>query len=219
MTIQINDPLMDRSMSGWIHNTARQNYWRVARWYDLSDLIQDGYLAYAKCRSRYGHIFGNPPTNEERRWFMSLVQRIYCNRIYDLSIERPRTNELEDAWLSEGDEQAFAGAPDCGIASDVEIGGVLSSLPSELRQLVTALASDVSAGYRRSRLRTTETAKGSVRVQRGRKALRETRNEFFCRLIGLDPAQTNLAQQLSDYLSLTWRMIRIWTCGPSKMEV
>src|ERR1700730_17047043 len=98
--IYINDPLMDRSMSGWIVYTARQNYWRVMRWYDLSDLIQDGYLAFAKCKARYGHLFSNPPTHDERKWFMALVKTTYSNHIYDLAMAKTRCTEATEAWLA-----------------------------------------------------------------------------------------------------------------------
>ncbi len=201
MTIKINDPLMDRSMSGWIHNTARQNYWRVAKWYDLSDLIQDGYLAFAKCRSRYGHRFGTPPTKEERKWFMALVQTTFCNHIYDLATARSRGSETTEAWLSEGQAQQLADVPATDIATDVEVGSVLTTLTAELSQLVLALINDPSARHRRTRLRTRRTATGAVRVQKGRRFIRETQNEFYCRLIGADPRSVNLTQQIADHFT------------------
>jgi hypothetical protein len=209
-TIRINDPLMDRSMSGWIVNEARRNYWRVARWYDLADLVQDGYLAYAKCKARYGHLFNNPPTKDERKWFMALVQRTYHNHIYDLAMERTNTNEATEAWLAENEEKQAASVPANDIADAT---AVLLRVPAEIGALIAALAGDINEGYRRSHLRTqtkvtvaygakgTAHASQSTRVTRGRKGLRETTNQLYCRLIGADSDRTNMVGLVDEYLS------------------
>jgi DNA-directed RNA polymerase specialized sigma24 family protein len=192
-TIRINDPLMDRSMSGWIVNEARRNYWRVARWYDLADLVQDGYLSYAKCKARYGHLFNNPPTKGERKWFMALVQRTFHNHIYDLAMEKTHCPEVTEAWLAEKEEKQAASVPANDIA---DAAAVLLRAPAEIGALIAALARDINEGYRRSHLRTrtkvtvaygakgTAHASQSTRVMKGRKGLRETTGEFYRRIVG-----------------------------------
>lgn len=42
---------------------------------------------------------------------------------------------------------------------------------------------------------------GSTRVRMGRRALRETTNEFYCRLLGLDPRNNDVRGMVRDYLS------------------
>src|SRR3974390_506351 len=90
-----SDPYLDRAMRGWIINHAKRQYWRVAAWYDLADLIQDGFLCYYKCKARYTNLtFLNHPLPEDKRRFMSLVQRAFANHITNLANRRTETPEL-----------------------------------------------------------------------------------------------------------------------------
>lgn len=194
---QINDPLMDQGMQGWIVNQARENYWRVARWYDLSDLVQDGYVAFAKCKKAYGHLFATPPTEEERKWFMCLVKTTYLNHIYDLAMSHTRCLEATEAWLAESDEKQMISA----WASDIAAASVvISQMPSELKALVASLA-EHGNDYRKSRLRKQKTANGATRVVKGRKALRETTNQLYCRLAGLDADEVDLSKQIAEHFA------------------
>ena len=43
------DPFFDAGVRGWIVKTAYKHYWRVSSYYEFDDLVQDGYLCYAKC--------------------------------------------------------------------------------------------------------------------------------------------------------------------------
>jgi hypothetical protein len=155
-------------------------------------------------------LFGNPPTEDERKWFMALVQRTFHNRIYDLAMEKTNSNEATEAWLAENEEKAMAAVPANDIADAT---AVLLRAPAEIGALIAALASDLNEGYRRSRLHTrtkvavtfgtkgTAHASRSTRVTKGRKGLRETTNQLYCRLVGADPAQTNMVRLIDEYLS------------------
>jgi hypothetical protein len=129
------DPLLDRTMRGWIYKTAVKNYWRVASWYDLADLVQDGYLCYAKCRSKYFQNKDNLTEDERRRWFMSLVQTTFINHITDLAWKRTRTLE-----------RSFAKLDIDGIDTPVEVGMdlmvALKQAPKEIKELLHILISD-----------------------------------------------------------------------------
>lgn len=174
---------LDKGLRGWIVNTAKRNHWRVAAWYDLEDLIQDGYVCYAKCNQRYGHV-------RDQAHFMALVKTTYIHHITDLANNRTncletlvdtsharrkavsknyRLNEYEDAndMLSR-----LAG----GVHPDAEFVAMLHSLPKELKLLLTCLLND---------------AKYHPYI-RGKDGTFETNNEFFCRLIGADPMKVNL---------------------------
>lgn len=87
---------LDEGMKRWIYRTARRHYWRVASWYDLDDLIQEGFLAYQKCQVKYARLARKRnPRPEDRRNFMALVMRAFENRIHDLASKR--TIQTEDA--------------------------------------------------------------------------------------------------------------------------
>lgn len=71
---------LPKSVVGWIYKHAARNFWRVADWYDLDDLIQDGLLMAYKCRERYGESGKDldPPH------FMALVKSTFQHHIGDL---------------------------------------------------------------------------------------------------------------------------------------
>lgn len=61
---------------GWIHNHAKKNLWRVAAWYEIDDLIQDGLMIALKCRDHYGDV--------EPKHYMRLVQTSFYNHMGQL---------------------------------------------------------------------------------------------------------------------------------------
>ncbi len=77
MYIMTTVPNLPPSVVGWIYNHARKNYWRMASWYEIDDLIQDGLVCAYKCLDRYGPDL-DPPH------FMRLVQRTFYNHIGEL---------------------------------------------------------------------------------------------------------------------------------------
>lgn len=84
-----NHVYLDEGLKRWIYRTAHRNYWRVSRWYDLDDLIQDGFLCYQKCAHKYRRLQRKrKPRKDDRRNFMALVKRAYENHIHDLASKR-----------------------------------------------------------------------------------------------------------------------------------
>jgi len=96
------DVYFDAGLRGWLKTTAVKEHWRVASWYSVEDLVQDGYVCYCKCRDRYTlavpqpgdrpdgyahqNLFTDQPNEKQRKHFMSLVQRAFYNHIYTLSM-------------------------------------------------------------------------------------------------------------------------------------
>lgn len=156
----VQEPGLDKGLRGWIVNTARVNYWRVSSWYQLDDLIQDGYLCYSKVASKY--------TTANQKHLMALVQRTFINHITDLARNRGRLNEVPVSDISESPETFFDGVMEPNSeATDVAM--LLLDAPAEAIALLKALSSDLmSAPYRK--------ADGT----------RETTNERICRISGID---------------------------------
>ncbi len=185
--MQDADPFLDAGMRGFIFNTARKHYWRVASWYEFDDLVQDGYLCYAKCKAKYSE------TVTEKRHFMSLVQVSFLNYISTLASKRTATEEVAVSHLSAQDGEGSADIEQLG-GSTPEIASFLSlvsSAPEEFKQLILMLANDATeaAGFKRNT------------KSKHRRRLRESTNEFFCRLIGKDPEDENVVEQLRAYFS------------------
>lgn len=72
---------MNESQRRWLVKVARSQFWRVAPWYELDDLIQDGFLCYAKVLRKYPRIH-NPAH------LGKLFQVTYQNHIHTLANRR-----------------------------------------------------------------------------------------------------------------------------------
>lgn len=208
------DPYLDAGMEGFIRNLASKEYWRVADWYGrdrdcgLEDLIQDGYLCFARCRRRYVEVLGTLPPDpapDHLRMMMHLVKTAFGRYIKFVIAEKMRWGHEEVAsQLGDGRPQSdpweslLPAQPE-----DASLRTLLLSLPSELQQLVVLLAGDGAEvlGFERSRLERRVLPSGSVRLQRrGRRRLRETTNEYYCRLLGLDPVEVDVRGHLESFL-------------------
>ena len=179
------DVYLDLGMRGWIANFARKNYWRVCSWYSLEDLIQDGYMCFAKCRSRYREKFDTDnPTKDQRRHFQALVKTTFSNHISDLALKnRQLPMQPVSALAAVGESDTWFEDKLSAEAPAATVTALLAGAPAELRALLVALTGDVSECIQRLGGR------------------RETTNEFWCRLVGADPAERDLRRELQEYLS------------------
>lgn len=169
---------MDRSARGWLYNTARQHYWRVASWYEFEDLVQDGFMHWARVCQRYPHLSSRLQHARHRRNLMSLFQRTYMNHLNDLANERRRAPEVVPLdTIADREACEFAELMQCCQEAPWPMNKVLAILLSD------AGAQKLSAAYR-------------VR----RDGTRETFNERLCRIAGLDPSPLDLPTQLKNYL-------------------
>lgn len=197
------DPYYDAGMRGWLYNTAKANYWRVAEWYELSDLISDGVLCYYKCYRAYPFLtIKRHPSQDDKRRFMALVRSAFINHITTLAQkrtavhERPFSQQL-GAAESEADflNNILPAQPE-----EANFAVMLSNAPTEIKQLLQLLLQDGVAGfdYLRSRVRRVQLASGP-RLKLGRRRLRETTNAYYCRQLGLDPDKVDLPSMMRDY--------------------
>lgn len=207
MTAKHSDPYLDAGMHGYIRNTAVREFWRVSAWYDdVADLVQDGYLCFAKCRARYVDklkvLPADNPTPDDRKQMMAMVRTSF-----DRHVKFVLTQHIKDGWEVPASQLVRAGAeepadpwdvlasPQMGDASLVDL---VRSLPAEIQQLIVILAGDGAEALRMgySRLERRKTAGGAVRFVRHRRRLRETTNQYYCRLVGLDPDKHDLVGQV-----------------------
>ena len=135
---------LDRGLKQYIYKQARKNLWRVAAFYELSDLIQDGFLAYAICRERYGYKV------ENQKHFMSLCQRVFSNHITDLANARtkaPKETPIsqfarKNPATSDADLLEMVGGSECG---DAEMIATLKSASEEIRTLMRGITEEPTA--------------------------------------------------------------------------
>lgn len=177
---------LDAGLRGFILNTAKREYWRVAELCDLADLVQDGVMIAWKCHSRYvaprTDLTGS---KGDRRWFQALVKTSYMNHIASLSTKHKGvsvksaseflTDDSDDDIL----ERNGATAPELGT-----LGAMLAQAPWELLELIRLLAGD---------------GKEALGFKRKGRAGRETTNEYYSRLLGVDPNERNLINELREH--------------------
>jgi hypothetical protein len=174
-------------MRGHIVNMARNNLWRLSKTgYDLDDMIQEALICYYKCRNKYVGARPKrkangkyrrylPPKNPDGvaiRHFMRLVQRSFRNHIYSLAEKTAGGREIPMSQLLRPEQLEENGwdqlmPPDSEVATAASL---LASAPDEIARLFALLVQDAVDGYRRFGKRN---------------RLRETNNQYFCRLLGV----------------------------------
>lgn len=194
--MKIEDPYLDAHVRGWIVKTVHKNFWKVRSWYDFEDLVQDGYLCFAKARAKFKFPM-DEPTHDNRKEFMAFFQMAFINHIIDLQKDpRCRLQELAVAALSDDQAQAVESwaekATDLGNAS---LSLMLSKAPAEIMEILKLILIDGVANgpYLKSKLR--KQGGDSPRIVKGRKKLRETTAEHYDRCLG----RTGVVAQLRQY--------------------
>lgn len=177
---------MDHAARIWLHRTAVENYFRVRGFMDLDDLVGEGMLSYAKVLARY-------PEVKKPEHIMGLFMSVFNNRITDLA--RQRT--VRKIMANETDLGMTPGHLDDMVAVEPTTSLHIALMPRWMRQLVYMIASDPYCGS------TFAFINGHW----------ETTDEKLCRILGMQPSDRTLLQQLHDYLSegadLPTRMVRV----------
>lgn len=165
---------MDRGVRGWIYNVSKQNFWRVAGWYEFEDLIQDGFMNYQRIVNKYP---GKTPAHTA-----ALFRTAFTNHIHDLAKKRTRYSP-EVIESDYGLSLELIETPAYVLPASSEI---IASLPLVLKRLLHVM----------------ETEPHRVRSRcRVMPEYRQTTNDKLCRLVGADPSKIDLLSVLYDYLA------------------
>lgn len=172
-------PLLDKGGYAWLVNTARKNYWRVAAWMEVEDLIQEGQACYVKVRAHY--------PDQHPAVTMALFKSSYINRLHDLANRRTRQDsEIPYCLMTEADVAFFENRQ---IDEFAELLRIAAEAPPVVGRLLMKLFENpvpLSQPYARKAHRT-----------------RETFNERLCRIVGVDPESHDLHTALLELLGKT----------------
>lgn len=163
---------MDQGAELWMYKTAKKNFWRVSGLCDFDDLVQEGHYCYALIRKKY-------PDVSDAAHLMRLFQTTFINHIHWLS----NTATKQGVRLGATREDAL---PKEELCSDAEMFRLIAEAPAAVGALLKNVISDpkkLKALYR-TRLDGT----------------RETMNERFCAIVGVDPKDHDLRGALYNYL-------------------
>lgn len=167
----------------WIKRYARKNYWRVAAWYDLDDLVQDGFMKYCVVAQRYAHI-------QEPRHLMSLFMRAFHNHIISLARSHRKEPELCEASLCGARSNPYFFENIAGtVPADGPLAIMIEKAPKEIREILKLFTTDEGA----------EKLKLPRRRRIGNR--RESMNHYLRRLCSLPTTGPNLQSALREYLS------------------
>lgn len=165
---------MDAGARIWLARAIKKNYWRVSGWYDLDDLMQEGYFAYYYVVRHYPQVTHSP---HRMALFKLTFNSVICN------LANQRTRRVEEVCESELGPADEGGSFFDGAAADPDIAEAVAELaaaPQYVRDAVALL----SSGDRRLRHKPRRSGPGRRR--------RETLNELLCRLTGYDPQMTDI---------------------------
>lgn len=178
--------LMDKATRKWLRDFAKANYWRVASWYELEDLLQDGMVLWHQIRQRYRGRQGKHLTNTFKLSFRNHVHDLATARTkavpqflildaHDTVEDDDHVTPLERLSPREPESQTFAAD--------------LRSAPYRVQEALAVFASDVG----RAALRRPYRLRGD--------GSRETLNERLCRIAGFDSNRVDLVGHLRAYLA------------------
>lgn len=171
---------MDVGARRWLAKTARANHWRVANFYEIDDLIQDGYYVYYYAVRRYSAV-------RDRPHIMALFKTIFTNHIHDLCKGHrcPKMGVFSDARVPtvELDDVHVAAAGSDPLADVLR---VIAEAPPALASLLRTLINNV------------DLLGGPY--ERRPDGTRETTNQRLCAALGVDPREFDLHGDLLTYL-------------------
>jgi len=122
--------LGDHSIAFWIYRHSTNNLWRVAGWYDLEDLVNDGMVIALKCRERLGR-------DVDVKLYNSYVRRAFHNHIGELIRKKRSLDEVCFLDLADSD-QSVSGRPE---PQSQEMVTLLRQMPEGLKRVLYVMLS------------------------------------------------------------------------------
>lgn len=190
---------IDPSAERWLLKQAYKNYWKVPSWYDLDDLIADGYSCWYMVVDRYSESAKERVLAQNKKpkltmdeavleVLMSLFTRTFTNHIYDLA--QRRTACLEDTLSNLVSDDALEAtfldkALSQNAVCDVYSRSMISEAPGGIREVLQAYA---------------DAAPAVLSAYRRRNGVRESMNERMCRIAGKDPEEVDMVSMVRAYL-------------------
>ena len=196
---KMNPFVIDKPAQRWLFKTAQKNYWRIQSWYELDDLIQDGYMTWCMVADRYADSVrerckGQPEDKRDEvmgEVMMALFIRCYTNHIHDLASKRSRITETALSELVH-DNQSHEQFLDQVFGSDASTSDeaeLINLAPDGVRQVLQTYNDHP------------DSPKINAQFRVRRDGTRETFNERLCKLAGRDPKSVDLVKAVHSYLT------------------
>ena len=171
----------DQGARLWLIKFAKKNYWRVAAWIELEDLIQDGFECYYETLYRY-------PTAKDAAHIMRLFQLVFRSRIEDLV--RAHKKQIDSARSDIVENIDSKPSLSMILPDFSNFHALLAKAPKQIKDMLNLLNSEQGRQ---------ELIKPFTRNDDGR---RETLNERWCKLLGYDAKQIDVVTMLRSYFTV-----------------
>lgn len=176
----------DDRFKGWLCKYVKKNLWKVGDYIDFEDLIQDGYILFIKLQKKY--------PDAEIKQFMALFKRSFSNYIYDLRKSNLREHDCLSLLINESiiDNTINNLSISYGEKEEsdylLELDKTLFQAPKDFITIITAL------------LNGTYSKKNKKFMSKLR--IRESTNEFLCRIVNKNPKNNNIVKEIQQYFNI-----------------
>jgi hypothetical protein len=175
---------MDDGARIWLLREVRRQYWRVATWYEIDDLVQDGLLHYHRVATKYAHV-------KDRPHIMRLFQITFINHVHDLSKRKGKQIDLPISTYISNPLSENTILDRVGTEDSMNLALFKASLAKAPKPVIDVI-----------NLLTTEYGRRCLCAQMRvyTNGVRETLNDRLCRLCNYDPKVTDLVGTVRSYL-------------------
>ena len=176
-------PKFEGPIMGYVANSLTGHVWKVAPLYDRDDLMQEAYLVFLRCASKY-------PALDEGKHFMALFKTAWSNHMILLARKATKNRfTVSEAQLDRDDGSEWRREAPGDLDNEGLLRTMVRQAPSEVLMVLNLF---LSAPAELLELATTT---WSSQASRGADP-----NEFVCRALGL-PAGSKPIEQVREYLS------------------
>jgi DNA-directed RNA polymerase specialized sigma24 family protein len=180
---------LDEPARLWIYKIAHKQFWRVSRWYEFDDLVQDGFMKFYHVRAHY-------PKVKDQPHLMALFKVAFLNHIHLLASRR--TNSAEACFLTD-----LAAGMSLQADHELDVADAVGPPQEPYALLFTALCNAPAPVVRLLEKIASEprSLALSAAYRKRRDGTKETLNQRLCRLVKLDPATTDMVSMIKDTLA------------------
>jgi len=201
----------------WAKNYINKHLWRCAPLYTFEDMTSEATFMFYDCVRRYQFV-------RDSKQFMKLFQIAFVNQVNDVANKRnpltsytpdkngvlPRVQETTFSCLSSDAEEggSFEGrlcdnSPLSALGTAlVDLIDAVETAPVNVYNLLKALAPEFLSSKKSTGDRlTTRDRKTAAVTKPPRRRPAESHNDYFCRVLGLDPTVTNVQDEVQSWIT------------------
>lgn len=122
-------------VEGYAHNYVHRNLWRVARTHSREEFLQEAWIVFARCQSKY-------PTIDTPQHFMALYKTALSRHATDLALKATKIKaEVPEAAFEHDEERAWSHQPVGALNTDGHLSTLVKQAPREVKMVLSLFLS------------------------------------------------------------------------------